>query len=1136
MRINHNISALNTHRQLTANNNNLAKSIEKLSSGLRINRAGDDAAGLAISEKMRAQIRGLDQASRNAQDGISLIQTTEGALNETHDILQRMRELAVQASNDTNTDNDRGAIQSEMNQLTSEINRIGNTTEFNNRKLLNGQLNVKDAVTANVKGGKLSGNIDILSAATSATAKGTVLSSTSQQISAIGGPTVTGTKALVNPTANDSGPNVGETKAVLTGNTLTVQNIGAFAPTVTGTKAYASATGPNLTTTSATATGSTALTGNNAFQISSADHIEFNSTKTYGGPGGPNVTVSDNELQFTIGGASHTAILAVKNYDGTAGNTLNDFAADLQTAMRTAAGAPGVNITVNYNSTTGKIDISNPGTGAFTIDGGGLATQHLLANPTDSLTMHTVTQNDTLSLTVNGQTKNITLAAGTYNLTGAGQASLLSDLNTKLDAQFGAGSVVASFDGSGKLKLTNSASGSASTITSITGNGAAALGLDTATLTQGTENNSLTLTFNGTQKTITMAAKNYNNTGAGTTTSDFINDLNTQLTTAYGAGKVTASLDSSNNIKFTTQNYGDALTLDNGGMLDKVIKNTAADSLTTSAPAANNTLSLSVNGTNKTITLSNNYTDLTNAGQQASFVTDINAKLDAAFGAGNVAASFSGGKLVLTDNTTGTASTIDTIGGSAASALGLNGTMSAQGAETNKLTVTYGGTQKTITLATNDYSSGGNDSATDFINDIKSKLDTAFGAGNINVSFDASNKVVFTAKNASDTLSVDGGGAASLLKAATTDSFATGVSGSGNNTLNITANGVSKNITLNNATYDFTNAASKNNLLTDLNAKLDAAFGAGNVVASFDGSNQLTFTNSLAGSGSSITAITGSATNSLSLSSAAYTQGKNANNTGTITIDGNAVNISLTAGNYTPGGLASDLQTQIRAAGGALANATVNITDGAFQITSGTNGSAGSVSISAGDLAKTLKLDAASGAVSTTGANAVDNGLRFQVGANAEQSIAVGITDMRSNALKISSAATGTVTANDGKIASFTTVASATDGTSNTNSEFALDISTSEKATAAISVLDDAINAVSYQRASLGAYQNRLDHTINNLNTSSENLTAAESRIRDVDMAKEMMNQSKNSILAQAAQAMLAQANQVPQGILQLLR
>lgn len=139
MIINHNIAALNTYRMLAANNTASSKSLEKLSSGLRINRAGDDAAGLAISEKMRGQIRGLDQAQRNAQDGISLIQTAEGALNETHSILQRMRELAVQSANDTNTtEEDRKALQAEFVELRNEIDRISDQTEFNTKKLLNG--------------------------------------------------------------------------------------------------------------------------------------------------------------------------------------------------------------------------------------------------------------------------------------------------------------------------------------------------------------------------------------------------------------------------------------------------------------------------------------------------------------------------------------------------------------------------------------------------------------------------------------------------------------------------------------------------------------------------------------------------------------------------------------------------------------------------------------------------------------------------------------------------------------------------------------------------------------------------------------------------------------------------------------
>jgi len=141
MIVQHNMTAMNTNRQLGISTNALSKSTEKLSSGYRINRAADDAAGLAISEKMRSQIRGLNQASTNAQDGISMIQTAEGALQESHSILQRMRELTIQAANGTETNEDRGNIQDEISQLQDELDRIAETTEFNTMKLLDGSLN-----------------------------------------------------------------------------------------------------------------------------------------------------------------------------------------------------------------------------------------------------------------------------------------------------------------------------------------------------------------------------------------------------------------------------------------------------------------------------------------------------------------------------------------------------------------------------------------------------------------------------------------------------------------------------------------------------------------------------------------------------------------------------------------------------------------------------------------------------------------------------------------------------------------------------------------------------------------------------------------------------------------------------------
>ncbi len=188
MRINNNLMAMNTHRQLGIANNMGARSMEKLSSGYRINRAGDDAAGLAISEKMRGQIRGLNQASRNAQDGISLIQTAEGALNETHSILQRMRELAVQAATDTNTGVDRQEIQKEINELIDEIDRIAKQTQFNEQNLLDGSFAGKRFHIGANEGQDISLSINAM---TSGPVGGTAASTFDNQDVAVGGQTAT---------------------------------------------------------------------------------------------------------------------------------------------------------------------------------------------------------------------------------------------------------------------------------------------------------------------------------------------------------------------------------------------------------------------------------------------------------------------------------------------------------------------------------------------------------------------------------------------------------------------------------------------------------------------------------------------------------------------------------------------------------------------------------------------------------------------------------------------------------------------------------------------------------------------------------------------------------------------------------
>src|SRR5919206_1959557 len=195
-RINTNIEAFTAQRNLQQTAGMYAKSVEKLSSGLRINRAGDDAAGLSISEKMRSQISGLAQAQRNAQDGISMIQTGEGALNEVHSILQRMRELSVEAANGTLTSNDQTAISTELTQLSSEIDRVGNTTQFNSKTLLDNSL----STTVSAGSGVLQGQI--LASSGAVVSSLNVSNATASHTFNLTGCSTTGTLTMTDSTTN----------------------------------------------------------------------------------------------------------------------------------------------------------------------------------------------------------------------------------------------------------------------------------------------------------------------------------------------------------------------------------------------------------------------------------------------------------------------------------------------------------------------------------------------------------------------------------------------------------------------------------------------------------------------------------------------------------------------------------------------------------------------------------------------------------------------------------------------------------------------------------------------------------------------------------------------------------------------
>lgn len=261
MIVQHNMSAMNASRQLGITTGSLSKSTEKLSSGYRINRAADDAAGLAISEKMRGQIRGLSQASTNSEDGISLVQTAEGALQETQSILQRMRELSVQAANDTNTDDDRSQIQNEIDQLTHEVDRIATTSEFNTKKLLDGsQAGAKTykAGDAYAEGTFTNGNVNIIQLKTSQAAlagKDDVIRITFQSDISSGSATFG--------------------KLSATGTTATLSSLNGISATSTITLTNGVLTIQDVSYASKTAEKDDSLTGNNiVFKISGASNLK----------------------------------------------------------------------------------------------------------------------------------------------------------------------------------------------------------------------------------------------------------------------------------------------------------------------------------------------------------------------------------------------------------------------------------------------------------------------------------------------------------------------------------------------------------------------------------------------------------------------------------------------------------------------------------------------------------------------------------------------------------------------------------------------------------------------------------------------------------------------------------------------
>jgi flagellin len=308
MIINHNIAALNTLNNLSKNTNATQKSLQKLSSGLRINSASDDAAGLAISEKMKGQIRGLDQATRNAQDGSSLIQTAEGALNETHDILQRIRELSVQSANDTNTADDRAEIQKEVSQLTDEIDRISNTTEFNTKKLLTGSIGVSTTDGANLS--KIATTADTKSGTLTLTADATLATKATATLTLTAGVTTADADGTLDIVANGKTYNVGFS------NGQTLDDLAAqISSTVDGVTATFDSTAHTLTFTSNEANADQKISVKEESAASLDGTVDFTTAQTGTGTNATGLTATgETTISFAYQGNDVTVTSG--NYTG----------------------------------------------------------------------------------------------------------------------------------------------------------------------------------------------------------------------------------------------------------------------------------------------------------------------------------------------------------------------------------------------------------------------------------------------------------------------------------------------------------------------------------------------------------------------------------------------------------------------------------------------------------------------------------------------------------------------------------------------------------------------------------------------------------------------------------------------------
>ncbi|MFT5873205.1 MAG: flagellin [Clostridium sp.] len=1138
MIINHNLGAMNANRQMGINSANSSKSMEKLSSGLRINKAGDDAAGLAISEKMRGQIRGLDQASANSQDAISLIQTGEGALNETHSILQRMRELSVQASNDTNTTGDREEIQKEVNQLTSEINRIGNTTEFNKKKLLDGSIKVG------------TGSAIDTTDANKAVYSGTSLSNIKLDSSSI----------LASGSYEAKLENLGGKESNDVGSSLDPTGVANVANKVTGTNTeldagiYSIEVKTENAMTASTFVKTTGIADINAITVAADANLVD----------GDVYSIEINKKVEQTATDVNTSGLSTLTMDTT------DVPKDAVYKIETSAKTKDVADVVGSELVTDAV-ISN-----VTIDKDSAFAEDALNDAQIQITKaSSVTVGATAGITdvkTAGATKP---ADGDYTVsTKVGIVpSTNADDTAKTAITDGAVSNI-TIKSNSTFAEVNDAQIQITGQNTLTSNnsGVAALGVTNMQIDNPN-------TKAGTYTISTNAAKDITvSDGTNSKTIAYANLHDVADTNGNGSQATETFTDAGGNFTFTLD-IADITAL-------------AADKTTTAAVSADYTVSL-VNdaGGANTIIASTTFSRGANLGVNSVTIGDITMDIDYSLLDATQAetSTYDGAKMdfdigktvTVTSDTDSTKTDSKTY---AAGDTGADDVFTVNGGDITmdvdadalvagtSSTIHVSNNQPSYTLKLIDDVGGANTeigsstfsvSATGGVNSVKvgdismnvdyGKLFTDSSAGVPKyetgaIDFDITKNVTITDSANSKitgTLDVTAGGAAQAIALKDTDN--------GNTAAGTFKLDVDKDAFINGTTL-YTTVKTDTNYDIQLKTEGGAdVTGSPKVTLSAESlANPANAKNLSLGNGVTAdidaialsTASKGTYSNKFTadeaLTSTAVIQDSTGASTGTKysisgakTIDmGSGINFTFDA-DVKQGDYGFTVQT--------------NTTEDDFRMTLTKDGTDkvvdqkevdpnGTVDLGDGLTVKTA-VGMADGDTATFNViqGTKDDSLTMQIGANKGQNFSVDVNDMRAAAIKISGASSEASTGVTG--ASYvTTSANITNGTNNVTDEYSLDLSDANKATAAIEVIDNAIQSVSAERSKLGAFQNRLEHTISNLGTASENMTSAESRIRDVDMAKEMSTFSKNNILAQAAQAMLAQANQQPQQVLQLLR